>query len=420
MKNNLKITCPECGHQFSPEAALEGHVRAHLDKEYAEKLALKTKAIEEKVKAIAVSDFQTKMELLEKELSQKGLKLQELEKQSFAIAQKEKELQQREERAELDLKKKLLTREAEIRKEAEQTAQEKAAVEFQEKEAQLKRQQESIELRIKKAAMEQVQKVHEEGLLKQAELQKKLDDQIKLAEEMNRRGTQGSMQLQGEVQELAIEEFLKNTFIKDEVEEISKGVRGGDCVHIVKDNFGTECGRILYESKRTKAFSRDWIGKVKEDMRLKQASLGVIVTEAMPPELKRFGQLEGVWICSFAEFKSICFLLRYAMIRIGEVGSAQQNKGNKMQILYDYLTGNEFRQKIEAICETFGEMNNDLQKDRRQAFSSFSKREKQILKVMENTAALYGDVRGIAGGAVQTIEALEPSEVGPQLLEEAS
>lgn len=420
MKNNLKITCPECGHQFSPEAAVEGHLRAHLEKEYTEKLAVSSRSIEEKAKASVTAEYQAKMELMENEVSQKSQKLQALEKQSLLLEQREKELREKEERSDLELKKKLLAGEEKIRMEAEKTAKEKASVEFQEKEALLKRQQESLELSIRKASMEQVEKVREEGLLKQAELQKKLDDQIKMAEEMNRKGAQGSMQLQGEVQELAIEEFLRNAFVKDEVEEISKGVRGGDCIHIVKDNFGNECGRILYESKRTKAFSRDWIGKVKEDMRLKQASLGVIVTEAMPSELTRFGLLDGVWVCSYAEFKSMSFLLRYAIIRIGEVASAQQNKGSKMQILYDYLTGNEFKQKIEAICETFNEMSTDLQKDRKQAFASFSKREKQILKVMENTAALYGNVRGIAGSAVQTIEALEPSNDHPQFLKEAS
>jgi len=393
MKNNLKITCPECGHQFSPEAAVEGHLRTHLEKEYTEKLAVSTKSIEEKAKASVTAEYQTKMELMEKEVSQKSQKLQELEKQSLLLEQREKELREKEERSDLELKKKLLAGEEKIRMEADKTAKEKASIEFQEKEALLKRQQESLELSIRKASMEQVEKVREEGLLKQAELQKKLDDQIKMAEEMNRKGAQGSMQLQGEVQELAIEEFLRSAFVKDEVEEISKGVRGGDCIHILKDKFGNECGRILYESKRTKAFSRDWIGKVKEDMRLKQASLGVIVTEAMPSELTRFGLLDGVWVCSYAEFKSMSVLLRYAMIRIGEISSAQQNKGSKMQILYDYLTGNEFKQKIEAICETFNEMNNDLQKDRKHAFSSFAKREKQILRVMENTASLYGDIR---------------------------
>jgi hypothetical protein len=416
---NLEITCPQCGHQFSPEAAVEGHLRAHLEKEYALKMEANSKLVEERVKASAESEFQSKVNALEKESFEKSKKLQQLEMEKISLTQREKDLNEREERAELELKRKLLAGEEKIRLEAEASAREKAEVEFMEKEASLRRQQEAMELSIKKTSNENVEKVREEGFLKLAELQKKLDDQSKLVEEMSRKSGQGSMQVQGEVQELAIEEFLKSTFAKDEIEEISKGVRGADCVHIVKDNFGNQCGRILYESKRTKSFSKDWIAKLKEDMRLKQADIGVIVTEAMPGDVTRFIQIDGVWICSFSEFKSVCLLLRYTMIRIGEVAATQENTGNKMQILYDYLTGNEFKQKIEAICESFDEMNIDLQKDKKQAIASFSKREKQIMKVMENTAALYGDVRGIAGGAVQVIEALETSSSEVRELKEA-
>ena len=417
---NLEITCPQCGHQFSPEAAVEGHLRAHLEKEYATKMEANSKAVEERVKASTQSEFQNKVNALEKESLQKSQKLQELEMEKVSITQREKELNEREERAELELKKKLLVGGEKIRLEAEASAREKAEVEFMEKEASLKRQQEAMELSIKKTSNENVEKVREEGFLKLAELQKKLDDQSKLVEEMSRKSGQGSMQLQGEVQELAIEEYLKITFPKDEVEEISKGVRGGDCLHIVMGNFGNECGRILYESKRTKSFSKEWINKLKEDMRLRQAAIGVIVTDAMPGEMSRFGQIDGIWICSMADFRSVSLLLRYSIIRIGEVIAAQENKGDKMQLLYDYLTGNEFRQKIEAIREAFDQMNTDLQKERSQALANFSKREKQIFKVMENTVALYGDVKGIAGGAIQSIPALDFDDESPELLKEAS
>ena len=407
MKNDLKITCPECGHQFSPEAAVEGHLRANLEKEFAEKLAASTRAIEEKAKASAKSEYQIKVETLEKETAEKSMKLNELEKQSLVIAMKEKELSEREERGELDLKKKLLVREEEIRQELLKTAKEKAAIEFQERESQLKRDQEAAELNLKRAAMEQIEKVRLEEGLKHAELQMKLDAQTRMAEEMKRKAEQGSMQIQGEVQEIAIEQFLQNAYPKDTIEEIFKGARGADCLHIVNDQFGNECGRVLYESKRTKSFNKEWIGKLKEDMRLKQAGIGVIVTEELPKELTRFGLVDGVWICSYAEFKSVSLLMRHAMIRIGEVIAAQDNKGDKMKLLYDYLTGNEFRQRIDAIREAFEQMNTDLMKERSQALSNFSRREKQIFKVMENTVALYGEVRGIAGGAVQTIRALE-------------
>lgn len=408
MENTLlQITCPECGHQFSPEKAIESHLRSHLEKEYAEKMMANSKIIEDRAIAKTQAEYLEKVQMLEEEASQKSQKIKELEKQSLILVQKERELKEKEERSELEIQKRILEGEAKIREEAEQIAKAKAELVFQAKEADLKRQQESMEITIKKAATELVDKVREEERLKLLELQKKLDVQTRMAEEMQRKAEQGSMQLQGEVQEIAIEDYLRNTFSRDEILEISKGVRGADCVHIVKDTYGNECGKILYESKRTKTFNKEWIVKLKEDMRLRQTELGVIVTEAMPGNLTRFGQVDGIWICSFTEFKSVSLLMRHTLIRIGEVIAAHDNKGDKMKLLYDYLTGNEFRQRVDAIREAFELMNSDLQKERTQAIANFARREKQIFKVMENTVALYGDVRGIAGGAVQSIKALE-------------
>jgi hypothetical protein len=418
MQKNLNISCPECGHQFSPEAAVEGHLRMHLEKEYAQKLDSMIKESEAKAKADALEQYRNEIELLKRDAKAKSEKLSEMEKQSLQLSLKEKEILEREQRIEMEMQKKMLNHELEFRETIERNAREKWLLENREQEARMNRDRETTEIQIRKAAMEAIEKVREESSLKEAELQKKLDDQIKLAAEMNRRGRQGSMQLQGEVQEIAMEEFLKASFVRDEIDEIGKGVRGADCIHVVKDNFGNECGRILYESKRSKSFSKDWISKLKEDMRLKQAHIGVIVTETMPSELSRFGQIDGIWICSFAEFKSMCFLFRYTLIKIGEVGAAQQNRTNKMQILYDYLTGNDFRQKIEAICESFDEMNVDLQKDKKQAFANFAKRERQILKAMENTVGLYGDVKGIAGGAIQNIPSLNYDDNSPEFLRE--
>ena len=337
-EKSLEINCPHCGHQFSPEKAIESHLRTHLEKEFADKMVTNSKLIEEKAKEVTKAQFATKLEALENETLMKTQKIKELENESVTLAQRERELKEREENLGLEMKKQLLVIEKEIRSDAERKAQAKAEVEFLEKEARLMQQQESLETTIKKAALEQVEKVRSEERLKQAELQMKLDSQTRMAEEMKRKAEQGSMQLQGEVQELAIEEYLVNVFPKDEVEEISKGVRGGDCVHVVKDNFGNECGRILYESKRTKAFSKEWIVKLKDDMRLKQAEIGVIITEAMPGELTRFGQIDGIWICTFSEFKSVALLMRHTINRIGEVIAAQDNKGDKMKLLYDATT----------------------------------------------------------------------------------
>jgi hypothetical protein len=388
MKNTLQIACPNCGHQFSPENAIEAHLRTHLEKEYALKNAESIKAAENRAKVSAEAEFKATVERLQRDTQLKGEKLKEMERQALSLAVREKELRDREERAELEMKKKLLEEGDKIRQEAEKFAREKATLEFRGKEEMYKRERESLELSIKREFAEQLEKAREAERMKYAELQKKYEDQTKLAEEMKRRAEQGSMQLQGEVQELAIEDFLNISFPKDEIEEISKGVRGADCMHIVKDNFGNECGRILYESKRTKSFSKDWIAKLREDVRARGANIGVIITEAMPGEMQRFGQIEGIWICSFSEFKSVCLLLRLTMLRIGEVMASQENKGDKMQLLYEYLTGNEFRQRIEAITEAFGQMNQDLQRERVQTMANFAKREKQIFKVMENTTAL--------------------------------
>ncbi|MBT1702477.1 DUF2130 domain-containing protein, partial [Chryseosolibacter indicus] len=243
------------------------------------------------------------------------------------------------------------------------------------------------------------------------ELQKKLDDQNKLINEMKRKSEQGSMQMQGEVQELAIEDFLETAFPRDVIEEISKGKRGGDCVHIVKDQFDRISGRILYESKRTKHFSYEWISKMKSDLILKQADLGVIVTEALPEGMTRFGEKDGIWICTFSEFKALAFLFRYNLARIGEILASQENKGDKMQMIYSYVTGNEFKQKLEAAFESYNEMQEDLIKEKALLMSQWAKREKRLLKAMENLVSLYGDVRGIAGGAVQEIKSLEVPEL---------
>jgi hypothetical protein len=219
------------------------------------------------------------------------------------------------------------------------------------------------------------------------------------------------MQAQGEVQELALEDYLKHTFVRDHVEEVAKGKRGGDCIHHVRDAYGNSCGKILYECKRTKTFGNDWTSKLKEDMRLTQADVGVIVTEALPADMSHFALRDGVWICTFAEFKALAALFRESLLRVGEVRIAQENKGDKMQMLYNYLTSIEFRQKIEAIVESFRQMQDDLNKEKTQTYTRWARREKQILQVIENTAGLYGDVRGIAGNAVKEIEALERDDI---------
>jgi hypothetical protein len=410
-QSKLTITCPDCGHTFSAETALETDLRLHLEKEFETKLTESSKSLEQRIRKQEEEKFKSRLKALEEDRLEKTERLQELEEKSVAMEEQEQKLKAREAKMELELRKRVLASEKVIQEKAEKKASEKAKLDIREKEQELEGMKEAMALTVKKLVMDETEKVRVAERMKAADIQKKLDDQTRLVNEMKRKSDQGSMQAQGEVQELAIEDYLKNMFLRDEVEEISKGKRGGDCIHIVKDGFGNVCGKILYESKRTKNFGGDWISKLKEDMRLTQADMGALVTEVLPSGMTHFGQVDGVWICTFAEFKALSFLLCDTLNRIGEVRAAQENQGDKMQLLYHYLTGNEFRQKLEAIVESFQQMQEDLSKEKAQTMSRWSKREKQIYKVMENTVSLYGDVRGIAGTAVKEIEALEMDEV---------
>lgn len=405
------VKCPHCGGKFTPEEAISHDMRLQLEKEFERKLLENARSVEERIRKQESDKYRTQVQALQEDGKAKARRLKELEEATVSLQHREQQIAEREERIELEMKKRLLEREKLIREQADRTAREKALLEVREREQKLARDRETMELILKKRAHEEAEKAREEERMKNAELQKKLDDQSKLINEMKRKSEQGSMQMQGEVQELALEEYLRSTFPRDEVEEIGKGKRGGDCVHIVKDHYDHVCGRILYESKRTKHFSYEWISKIKDDMRLKQADLGVIVTEALPEGMTRFGELEGIWICTFLEFKALALLFRFNLARIGEVLASQENKGDKMNMIYRYVTGVEFKQKLEAAFESYNEMQEDLIKEKTLFVSQWAKREKRLLKAMENLVALYGDVRGIAGGAVQEIQSLEMREV---------
>ncbi len=255
----------------------------------------------------------------------------------------------------------------------------------------------------------------QEYQLRLKELEKQLDDQKKLAEEMRRKSEQGSMQLQGEVQELMLEELLQATFPFDKIEEVGKGVRGADCIQVVRNQFGTETGKIIYESKRTKDFSSDWIEKLKSDMRTLGADVAVIVTQAFPKDMDRFGEKEGVYICSFAEVKSVALVLRNAILKVYDAKKSQDNKGDKMVMLYDYLIGSEFSEQWKAIREGFMSMKLSIQRERDAMEKLWKAREKQLEKVLLNAAHIKGSIEGIAG--IDAVNLQLEDDNNPLLLE---
>ena len=221
-----------------------------------------------------------------------------------------------------------------------------------------------------------------------------LKDDLKKAEQ---KANQVPAPLKGEAQELAIEKWLKEQFPQDAIEEIKKGQRGADCLQTVKNSLGKDCGTIYYESKRAKAFQVAWTDKFKTDIREKNADIGVLVTQTMPKDMERFGLKDGIWICSFDEFKGLCHVFRNFLIQMSKAVVAQENKGNKMARLYDYFTGNEFRLYAEDIVQSFVQMKKDLDKEKMAMEMRFKKREKQIERGLGGLIGMCGAIEGIAG-----------------------
>lgn len=410
MNSDYTVKCPNCGTLIDVQDLLAHKLEEEIRQKYESRL----------------TDVKQKMELEQEQLNQAKLEFEQKKK-------KENELFHERLEARLKEESRLLEEKIKSRIQNEQSEKEKVLVrELEEKSRQvieLNRTKAEIEVlkrekaELKEAVEAEAQRKLNEALstekekirkaeedkneLRFRELMKQLEDQKKLTEEMKRKQEQGSMQLQGEVQELAIEEWLRSKFPLDTIEEIKTGARGGDCLQIVHTHARQNCGKIYYESKRTKEFHVAWIDKLKSDMMEKGADLGVLVTEAMPAGFDRMGIIEGVWVCSFNEFKGLCTVLRENLIRLSAAVLSQENKGDKMNLLYDYLTGNTFRMQVEAIVEGFSAMKNALESEKRSMQRIWKEREKQIEKVITNTIDMYGSVRGIAGSAIQEVKALE-------------
>ena len=410
MAEQSSIICPNCGTPIDVNDVLKHQLEDSIRKEFQQKANAQTRELElkneqfekakadfeakkkqenelfaerlerekktaekeitEKLKTKLEEENRDRLTLMEKELSEKSEKLRELNKMTGEIAKLQRE--------KLEMKEAI---EAEAQKQLNATL-------VLERDKIRKQEEEKNELKIK-------------------EYQKQSDDQKKLIEEMKRKQEQGSMQLQGEVMELAIEEWLANNFPLDSIDEVKKGANGADCLQIVNTREHQNCGSIYYESKRTKAFQPAWIEKFKNDIRLKRANIGVLVTEVMPAGMDRMGMRDGIWICTYEEFKGLSAVLRQSLIQVNQAVQAQENKGDKMSMLYDFLTSNEFRLQIEGIVEGFTQMQGDLDAEKRAMQRIWKQREKQIEKVVHNTLGMYGSIRGIAGNAVQTVRALE-------------
>ena len=302
-----------------------------------------------------------------------------------------------------ELKKKLDAAEKaelEIRKQKNDLDEEKRRFEL-EKQRQLDRERESIG---KKATEEQIEK----DKYKLAELEKKLSDTSKALEDANRKATQGSQQLQGEVAELDLEETLRRAFPSDVIEPVGKGVLGADIRQVVKSPGGKDCGTILWESKRTKAWSDAWIGKLKDDMRADRAHIPALVSDVLPDEAKTgMGMKDGVWVCLPKLFIPMATLLRLRLIDAAKQKFISENRLTKAEQIYSYVTSHEFAQQVESMVEVYNDMLAQITKERTAFERSWKLRETQVQRLLSGVSGIYGSIQGAAGPALPPIKSLE-------------
>ena len=416
-------------------------IEAESEMKHSQRLAEERQKIEHTLKASFAAESADQIQTMRNELNEQSEKLREFNKAKADIERLTREKSELRDTIEAESESKLNQRLREEKQKIEQTLKANFAAEsadqIQSMRNELNEQSEKLrefnkakadierltrekselkdtleaesEAKLNQRLREEKQKI-ESGLeLKMREKDFELENMKRELQEVQRRAEQGSTQLQGEIQELAIEEWLRDSFPFDDITEIKKGQRGADCIQIVHTRTRQNCGMIYYESKRTQEFGRDWIEKLKSDLRAKNIRIGVLVTQTMPKEMERMGLKEGIWVCTFEEFKGLSAVLRQSIIDMSDVAIAQENKGEKMEMLYSFLTSNEFKSQIEAIVDGFTQMQSDLDKERRVTESGWKQREKQLQKVLLNTTHLYGSIRGIAGEVIQAVPQLESS-----------
>jgi hypothetical protein len=371
---NDTIICPYCKKPIPLTQALSHQIQEKYQKFYRQRLEEERQKIAGELKVQLTKKVKKEMEL---QLKDKINEAEELQKQNESLKEQLlelnrliRQLRKENEEKQIELEKRLAQEEEKIRQEAQK-------------------------------------RLDEEYKLKLLEKDKKLNDALKLVEEYKRKLEQGSQQLQGEVQEIELENILKKEFPYDEIKEVPKGVTGADVLQVVKNSYGKVCGTIIWESKRTKAWSDFWINKLKEDQRRVKAEVAVIISQVLPNGVKNFTHKNGVWIGSFEAVVGLALVLRNSLIEIYQIKSSLVGKEEKKEILWNYLTSIEFRQRIEAVYDAYSSLMEDLQKEKDYFRKKWAKQEKNIEKVAENILGIHGDLQGIVGKSLPEIKAME-------------
>lgn len=406
-----EIKCPKCGNHFP----MEDSIRKEVQQEFQGKWVEAQKKKDEEFRR-RENDIRAQLETTQKELaSQEEITRQKIEQ---ATQLKETELRKKI-LAENDnqmriLQEKITDSENQVRV---LKVKELDVLRLENQMEEIRRNHDNDK---EKYLLENKKKIQEEIIMQERErfeMVKKewevqMEQQKKLIEEMKRKAEQGSTQLQGEVLELMLEDLLTNAFPFDKVTEVAKGKKGADCLLIVRNRFGAECGKILFESKRTSTWGKDWVDKLKQDIVRSGADIGILVSQVMPDKMEeRYELQDGVWICSFSDVKLLTASLREGVLRMHSLAKAQDGKEDKIQLLYDYMTSQEFSSKWKNIREVFRNMQQNISKEKEVMEKLWKNREKQLDRAMLNSDHIIGAIEGIAGKDSIDMELLDDQEL---------
>jgi hypothetical protein len=407
------ISCPKCGTEIKLNESLAGPLIEATKREFEAKLAERDAAIDQREAEVArqQADIAAARQKLDDEVSAK------LAAARQSIAEEESK------KARAVLADDLAAREREIAalKEVGAARDEKLAAAQREQAELIKKQRElddakrELELTVEKRVSESLDDVRakakveaEDALrLKVSEKEEQIASMHRQIEDLKRRAEQGSQQLQGEVLELQLEATLAARFPTDTQEPVAKGEFGGDLLQRVVGPTGQVAGAILWETKRTKNWSDGWLTKLRSDQRAAKAEISILVSDALPKGVETFDLVDGVWVAHSRYVIPVAVALRQSLIEVSSARQSRDGQETKMELVYSYLTGPNFRHRVEAIVERFSEMHDDLNRERKATMRLWAKREAQIQGVIDTTVGMYGDLQGIAGRAMQEIPALE-------------
>ncbi len=411
MKTKNQLTCPNCKSQLDIDNLLIEQFSASIKKD----LQLELKNREQELK-LHKEEFNRMSRELEKEKVDIDQQITERVKEQVKAREESiKENIRKEIQAEKSIQ--LEELESELQRKSAQLVelnQTKAKLhrlsrEFEEREAKIHLQKEQeLSKRIEEAKLSIKEQAQMESFLVIKEKESIIESLKSKIEEARQKASQGSMQAQGEAQELVLEEILRDTHSYDTIEEIKKGVNGADCVQVVRTNFGAEIGKIIYESKNTKHWSDEFIKKLKNDNLTTKADIMVIVTKTMPTGSKgKYALIDGVWVTTLVGAQDLSLLLRYGILKTHAVMQTQEGKKEKMSVLYDYLTSEEFKATFESILEGFKSLQDSHSDEQRKLQLIWKKREKYLQQVLSSTIDFYGSIKGISGNAIADIKMLE-------------